>query len=172
MNEHDQPESALKPTGADISRVYVSDDLYDARLICNRLVSEGVRARIVGDALPYIGSGTAGRVEVWVDEQDGDRAEGLLTAWNVKTHASEPKTRRFQFSLLGIFLLVTMVAALLGVAVDPQASQVVWGAVAVLFWVTIFVVFIRRRFGRRIAHRQPPDRNAGTRTDRGPRPDG
>jgi hypothetical protein len=142
----------------DVRRVYVSDDFYDAGLICNRLQSEGIRAQIVGDALPYVGTGAAGRVEVWADERDADRAECLLIEWNVKPRNSEPGTRRFQFSLLGLLVVVTAVAVLLGNAVDPQAFQVAWGVVALLFWGTIFFAVIRRWLGRRKKRKPSPDR--------------
>ena len=142
----------------DVRRVYVSDDFYDAGLIRNRLESEGIRAQIVGDALPYVGTGAAGRIEVWAEAQDADRAEQLLIEWNVKSRASEPKPRRFQFSLFGLLLVLTAVAVALGTILDPDASQVLWGVAGLLFWGTIFVVTMRRWCGRRSRDGQFPDR--------------
>ena len=142
----------------DVRRVYVSDDFYDAGLIRNRLESEGIRAQTVGDALPYVGTGAAGRVEVWVEEPDADRAEQLLIEWNVKSSASEPRTRRFQFSLLALLLLFTTVAIVLGAVVDLQAFQVFWGVVTLLFWGTVYFAAMRRWLGRRKDLSRSPDR--------------
>jgi len=138
-----------KAIAVDVRRVYVSDDFHDAGLIRNRLESAGIRAQVVGDALPYVGTGAAGRVEVWTEERDADRAEQLLTEWNVKSRASEPRSRRFQFSLFGLLLVLTAVAVDLGTVLDPDASQVLWAVAGLLFWSTIFVVTMRRWFGRR-----------------------
>ena len=142
----------------DVRRVYVSDDFYDAGLIRNRLESEGIRAQTVGDALPYVGTGSAGRVEVWVVEEDADRAEQLLIEWNVKSRASEPRPRRFQFSLFGLLLVLTTVAIVLGAVVDLQGFQVFWGVAALLFWGTVYFAAMRRWLGRREDLRRSPDR--------------
>jgi hypothetical protein len=138
--------------------VYVSENLSDAGLKRNRLEDEGIRAQIVGDALPYVGTGAVGRVEVWAEEQDADRAEQLLMEWNVKSRASEQRPGRFQFSLFGLLLVPTAVAVALGTALDPDGSQILWGAVGLLFWGTIFVATMRRWHGRTTQDGQSPDR--------------
>jgi len=142
----------------DVRRVYVTDDFYDAGLIGNRLESEGIRAQIVGDALPYVGTGAVGGIEVWVAAQDADRAEQLLIEWNVKSRASEPRPRRFQFSLFWLLLVLTAVAVVLGTVLDPDASQVFWGVAGLLFWGTVFFATMRRWIGRRKELSRSPDR--------------
>jgi hypothetical protein len=150
----------------DVRRVYVSDSFSDASLICNRLESEGIRAQAVGAALPYVGTGAAGSVDVWANEEDADRAEQLLLEWNVKGRASEPRARRFQFSLFGLLLALTAVAVALGTVFHPNASQLFWGIASVLLWGTVLVATMRRWWGRRTPDRQSPERG-GTPGDGG-----
>ena len=132
----------------DVRRVYVSDDSCDVYVICSRLLDHGIRENR-RDSQPFPSTGAAGRVEVWAAEQDADRAECLLIDWKVKPGAADSTVRRLQFSLLGIFVVITLVAVLLGTGVDFEASQIVWVVASVLFWFIISAAAIRRWYGRR-----------------------
>ena len=128
----------------------------------------GVHAKVAGGTLPYVGTGTIGRVVVWTDEQDFDRAERLLFEWNLKRPDSGSKPRRFQFSLLAIFVAVTYVAVFFAPLLSVKNSetfQVVWGVIWSLFWFTICAVVLRRRYGRRTQHSQSPPPEPPARPD-------
>jgi hypothetical protein len=139
-------QSTAKVGTMSVRLVYVSADPRDAHLVCNRLAENDVRARMVGDFLPYLGVGAAGRAEVWADEQDSDRAERLLIEWGLKAQVSESQPGRPQFSLAAVLLFVTLVAVLLAIAVsDSQIVHAVGNIAAIVVWFTILALTIRRK---------------------------
>ena len=101
-----------------LSRAYRAPHAIDAHLVLDRLQAEGIDAKLLGATLEAgLGgvplNGGAG-TEIWVPRRELDRSRELLAEWNCLGQAED---QRFQFSLGLLFLFITLLAIVCGVAV-------------------------------------------------------
>lgn len=125
-----------------LKRIYRTNNASEAHLICNRLEDEGVRANVVGDALPYAGTGLAGLLEVWTSQQDAPRAVQLLREWNLEPADEPPKFYPLRFSMLALVLLTTCVAMSFASAHALMMTSVIASCV---FTLAILIHIVRRK---------------------------
>jgi hypothetical protein len=96
--------------------LYRTANSIEAKSLALHLEAAGIDARLTGETLyeayAGLGLGQTAPVDVWISREDRHAAIPLVVAWRkeLSDENRNERPRKFQFSLMSVFLLMTVVA--------------------------------------------------------------
>jgi hypothetical protein len=137
--------------------LYRTANSIEAKSLAMHLESAGIEAHVTGETIyeAYAGLGLCqtSLVDVWTSSGDRDAAMSIANAWREKLRDENrnERPRKIQFSLISVFLLMTVVAVFACImALNGEAgADIIAVLLSALLYLAPPTVYFYRRYSRR-----------------------